>query len=79
VNIRNEEYIKAFGENLKKLRIARKLSREALAAGAGIEPKQIYRIEVAETSATLSTVVAIAIALGVHPQKLFDFDFNFQE
>ncbi|HEY4150699.1 MAG TPA: helix-turn-helix transcriptional regulator [Chitinophagaceae bacterium] len=77
MNIRNEEYIKAFGNNLKKLRTAKKLSREALAAETGIEPKQIYRIEVGETNPTISTIAAIAIALGVQPKKLFDFEFDF--
>jgi len=34
---RNTDYIIAFGEHVKKLRLARKLSRETLAAHADIE------------------------------------------
>ena len=79
VNIRNEEYIKAFGNNLKELRTAKKISRETLGAQAGIEAKQVYRIEVGETSPTISTVAAIANALGIHPKKLFDFEFEFRD
>ena len=78
MNIRNEEYIKAFGNNLKKLRTAKSLSREALAAEAGIEAKQIYRIEVGETNPTISTVAALANALGIQPKKMFDFEFDFE-
>jgi transcriptional regulator with XRE-family HTH domain len=78
VNIRNEAYNKAFGANLKRLRTAKKLSREALAAQAGIEPKQVYRIEVGESSPTIATVVTIATAMGMHPKKMFDFDFDFK-
>ena len=68
MNIRNQTYITAFGENLKKLRNAKGLSRETLGAVAGIEAKQIYRIETGESSPTISTVVAIANALGIHPK-----------
>jgi DNA-binding XRE family transcriptional regulator len=77
VNNRNEAYQKAFGENLKRLRTSKKLSREKLAAEAGIEPKQVYRIEVGENSPTLTTIVVLATALGVHPKKLFEFEFGF--
>ena len=79
MKIRNEAYGKAFGENLKKLRTARKLSREKLAAEAGIESKQIYNIEVGDRSPTVYTLVAIANALGVHPRKLLDFEFDFEK
>jgi DNA-binding XRE family transcriptional regulator len=76
VNIRNEAYQKAFGENLKRIRNSKKISRETLGAEAGIEPKQVYLIEVGKNSPTLATIVAVAGALGVHPKKLFDFEFN---
>lgn len=76
MNIRNEAYQKAFGENLKRLRKSKKISREKLAEDAGIEPKQVYRIEVGENSPTLATIVAVAGALGVHPKKLFEFEFD---
>jgi transcriptional regulator with XRE-family HTH domain len=79
VKIKNKEYDKAFGENLKKLRKSKKLSREILAATAGIESKQIYRIEAEYQSPTVATVVAIALALKLHPKKLFEFDFDFEE
>lgn len=79
MKIKNKEYTKAFGENLKKLRKAKKLSRETLGAMAEIESKQIYNIEAANQSPTVSTVVAIALALKLHPKRLFEFDFDFEE
>ena len=79
VKIKNKEYDKTFGENLQKLRKAKKLSRETLAAIAGIESKQIYRIEKEYQSPTVTTLVAIALALKLHPKKLLDFDFEFEE
>jgi transcriptional regulator with XRE-family HTH domain len=79
VKIRNEAYQIAFGENLKRIRNSKKISREKLAAEAGIEPKQVYRIEVGENSPTLATIVAVAAALGVHPKKLFEFEFDIKK
>lgn len=79
MKIRNVEYGKAFGENLKKLRTSKKLSRETLGAIAGIEAKQIYLIEVKGQSPTVATLVALAIAMSVHPKKLLDFEFDFEE
>lgn len=74
--IRNQTYINAFGENLKKLRLAKKLSRETLAAYAGIETMQVYRIETGKINTTISTVLVLAIALDTTPKKLLDFDFQ---
>lgn len=79
MKIKNKEYDKAFGENLKKIRKAKKLSRETLGAIAEIEAKQIYNIEVGTQSPTVATVVALAVALKLHPKKMFDFDFEFIE
>jgi transcriptional regulator with XRE-family HTH domain len=67
--------VEAFGKNLKRLRIARKLSREALASEANIEPMQVYRIETAKVNTTISTMLALATALNVPPKKLFDFEY----
>jgi DNA-binding Xre family transcriptional regulator len=74
INIRNEQYINAFGENLKKLRLQRKLSRETLAAYANIETMQVYRIETGKVNTTISTLYALAKALEIHPKKLLDFE-----
>ena len=75
--IRNQPYIDAFGANLKKLRLGKKLSRETLAAHAGIETMQIYRIETGKINTTISTVLALAKALDTIPKKLLDFDFSY--
>lgn len=55
------------------------MTADTVGAYARIEPKQIYRIEAGEHSPTISTVVAIANALSVHPKKLFDFEFEFEK
>ena len=73
INIRDEQFIKAFGENLKKLRLQRKLSRETLAAYANIEAMQIYRIETGKVNTTISTLKAIASALDLDPSDMLKF------
>lgn len=75
-NIRNEAYIQAFGDHVKKLRLQRKLSRETLAAYAGIETMQVYRIETGKVNTTISTLLALSKGLEVSPKKLLDFDFE---
>ncbi|MCH5689822.1 helix-turn-helix domain-containing protein [Niabella sp. W65] len=79
MSIRNPKYDLALGENLRKVRTAKKLSRETLGAMAGVEPKQIYLIEVKGQSPTVATLVALALAMKLHPKKLLDFEFEFEE
>jgi predicted transcriptional regulator len=74
VKNRNQEYLEAFGKNLKLLIDERRLTPEDVAAIGNIETKQVYRAINAERSITLSTLVAIANGLDVHPKKLLDFD-----
>ena len=73
-NIRNQAFVNAFGENLKKLRLQKKLSREKVAAYSDIEVMQVYRIETGKVNTTISTVLALSKGLNVHPRKLLDFD-----
>ncbi len=73
-NLRNEKFMVAFGDNLKKIRLQKKLSREMLSAYSDVEVMQIYRIEKGIINTTISTVYALAAGLQVHPKKLMDFD-----
>lgn len=73
-NLRNEKFMVAFGDNLKKLRLQKKLSREMLSAYSDVEVMQIYRIEKGIINTTISTIYALAAGLQVHPKKLMDFD-----
>jgi transcriptional regulator with XRE-family HTH domain len=71
---RHLEYLKKFGENLKKIREKKKLSQEALAYDADVPPSQISRIERGIISTSLSQIVSIAKALDIKPRDLFKFD-----
>jgi transcriptional regulator with XRE-family HTH domain len=61
-----------FGKNLRRLRLARGLSQEALAHQAGFHPTEISRLERAVRDPRLSTIVKIAKALDVPAADLVE-------
>lgn len=73
MNIRNDAYLVAFGKHLRQIRLEKGLTMEALAFDAGIEYRQLGRIERGEVNTTISTVLAIAQALRVDTADLFRF------
>jgi len=72
--VRDKKYIRAFGNNLKRLRESKKLTQEALAHKSEIARSQIIRFENGERSPTLSTLKAIADGLNIKPKDLLDFE-----
>ena len=70
---RDDKFIKKFGLKLKELRKAKKISQEQLAGDTGFELSQIGRIERGEINTSISHVSAIAKALKVKPEDLFQF------
>lgn len=69
--IRNEEVMAMFGRNVRRIRMDKGFTQEELAEGAGISQVQIARIEAGKINTSISTVVAIARALGVGEGELF--------
>ena len=57
---------------LKKLRLERELSQDALAQKAGIERKTINRIENGHFSPNLSTLLSVCKALKVKPSEVLE-------
>ncbi len=49
---------------------------EKLALDAGVEYSQIFDIEHGRINTTISTVHALATALGIPEKELFDFEFS---
>lgn len=70
---RNNEYITAFGNNLRALRKSKGLSMEKLAQEAGIEYSQVSDIELGKINTTISTIYLLAKGLKIKPKELFDF------
>ena len=66
-----EEERRRLGANIQCFRKARGLTQQELADRAGVEQKQVSRIERGEISPTVDTVAKIARALGVPIGDLF--------
>lgn len=58
------------GANIRRLRRARGLSQEALAAEAGMSMRYLAGLERGEENPSLAFLVRLAEALGVEPAKL---------
>jgi transcriptional regulator with XRE-family HTH domain len=74
--IRDDAYLKAFGNNLRRVRLEKGLTMESLAFDAGIEYRQLGRIERGEVNTTISTVLALAKALDIEVSFLFQFRYR---
>ncbi|HWJ28315.1 MAG TPA: helix-turn-helix transcriptional regulator [Flavisolibacter sp.] len=64
-NNRDEKSLKAFGENLKRLRELKGLTTRQLADTADIAYSQIWTLESGQGDPTLTTLLALARALEV--------------
>ncbi len=71
----NQDFITAFGQNLRRLREEKGISLRGLADEAEMENKQLYLIEHGKVNTSISTAYALAKVLGVEPKVLFDFPF----
>jgi transcriptional regulator with XRE-family HTH domain len=66
--------ITAFGNHLRKLREGRGWSQQELADVADVTKKTVYRIETAQTSATLDVLVCLAEGLEIPLKDLLTFE-----
>lgn len=73
---RDQKYIKAFGDNLRKLRLSKDLGQEELAHRCDIPLSQVGRLERGERSPTLSTILILARGLGIDPSVLLEFKYK---
>ena len=65
-----------FGENLRKLRLAKGFTQEQLANELGVEISQISRIERGVINTSITTLYSISKVLNVDISELFVFDGN---
>ncbi len=59
------------GENIRAIRLASQVSLTEVAARAGMTKSTLSKIETGQTSSPISTLIAIAAALGVHLSEFF--------
>ncbi len=73
INVKDENYLKEFGQHLKKLRVEKGLSQEELANNSDVSLPQITRIERGTINPTICTIKALAIGLDIETYSLFKF------
>ncbi len=61
----------AVGRNLRRLRLSKGMTQEQLAGEADIAMRHLGRIERNESSATVTALGRLAMALGVNPSEFF--------
>ena len=71
--ILEEEYISNLGVHIRQLREQKNLSQQNLADICNIPKTTIGRIERAEVSVTIKTLIKIANALEIEPKDILDF------
>ena len=69
-----DNYLKKFGDNLRRIRKEKGLSMEFVANEAEIEYRQLGRIERGEINTTIISLLRIAEILKVEMKVLFDFE-----
>lgn len=66
-----------FGTRLTELRKKKKLSLRKLADRCDVDYSDISKCEKGQRDLQLSTIVDLAMGLGVHPSDLLDFNYDF--
>ncbi len=67
------KFMKKFGSNLKKIRLAKHITQAQLAIDCDVDVSVISRIERGVVNTSLSNIYSIAKALEIEPKELFDF------
>ena len=70
---RDDEFLKEFGLNFRKIRESKDLSQEAVAIKANVPRSQIGRLERGEINTTISSLRLFSKILNVEITTLFDF------
>ena len=70
---KNDKFLKAFGVNLRKIRLAKKMTQEDLAFESDLDLTQIGRIERGATNTSISLAFKVAKGLKIPVKDLFDF------
>lgn len=69
----DKEVIMLFGNHLKSLRLAKKLTYRKMALNCNIDYGDIQKIESGKVNITMLTLIELANALEVEPKLLLDF------
>lgn len=73
---KQQQYVKAFGQHMQKLRLAKGFSQQDIAFATDLEISQISRIERGIINTSIWQVSLIANAMNVKVSELFDFEME---
>jgi DNA-binding XRE family transcriptional regulator len=73
--LRNDEFCKAFGAHVRRLREESGISMRQFASNLNLEYNQIFLIETGKVNTSISMAQAIAGELGIPVADLFIFKF----
>jgi transcriptional regulator with XRE-family HTH domain len=76
ISEKDRAVLKKFGEHLKELKDAQKLTYREFSKRSGVNTGDIILYENGQSGPTLITIKKLAIGLGIHPSKLLDFEFG---
>jgi transcriptional regulator with XRE-family HTH domain len=71
--MKEADYLKKLGDNIRKIRLQKKIKQVDLAAACNFEKGNMRRIEAGKTNPTAITLLKIADALGLEVWELFRF------
>lgn len=74
-----DEVLIEFGKRLSELRKKKNLSFRQLSAQCDVDYSDIKKYEKGTKDLRLTTVVDLAVGLGVHPAELLKLDLDFLE
>lgn len=75
-----ELLLKQFGEHVKKIRLGKGLSQDAVVANSvRITKGTISDIENGKRNFSFTTLIDLSKGLELHPRKLLEFEFNITE
>lgn len=76
--ISEQEYISNLGIHIRQLRERKSISQQNLADLCNMPKTSIGRIERAEVSVTIKTLIKIANALEIDPIEIFSFSYKIE-
>lgn len=78
-HFRNQDFCRALGMHIRKLREERGISMRQFALMADIEYSRLAKLEHGRTNPTISTLINLAETLGITHQQLFDFKYPLKD
>ncbi|WP_300599144.1 helix-turn-helix transcriptional regulator [Niabella sp.] len=74
-----DKFLFELGHKLASFRKKKNLSYRELAQLCSVDHSKISKIEKGQVNVQMLTILELAKGLGIHPRKLLDFEFEFED